>query len=61
MSTNQKADAVELPLTRMAGGAHLRELEPYALSDPADPRHGREPRFPEDERMIRALNARHGL
>lgn len=61
MYTNQKADVMELPLMRTADGAHLRGPEPYVLNDPTDSRHGRELRFPEDERMIRALNARHGL
>ncbi|KAG8721120.1 hypothetical protein FRC08_015614 [Ceratobasidium sp. 394] len=51
---------LELPILRSRGGPHLAMPAAYAMGEPSDS-HVCEPRFPEDERMIRALNARHGL
>ncbi|KAG9124744.1 hypothetical protein FRC07_010408 [Ceratobasidium sp. 392] len=56
----QEFTPLELPILRSANGPHLRMPAAYAMGELGDS-HGCEQRFPEDERMIRALNARHGL
>ncbi|KAG8743891.1 hypothetical protein FRC10_011181 [Ceratobasidium sp. 414] len=54
--TNPLELPLELPILRSIGGPHLAMPAAYVMSEPGDS-HACEPRFPEDERMIRALNA----
>ncbi|QRV99922.1 cAMP-independent regulatory protein pac2 [Ceratobasidium sp. AG-Ba] len=53
-TTPMELAPLDLPILRSADGPHLRMPAAYAMGDSMDS-HGCEPRFPEDERMIRAL------
>lgn len=55
------AGSLELPSLRPASGSHPRLADSYSLRNPHDTTSSYDPRCPEDERMIRALNDRRSL